>query len=366
MNNWFPLIALLILIPSYLATIFIPYWTRRTESFGVTIPEEVYHSPLLKRLRKKYVQSTSLLALLLTLLFLFLSMGADEAQATILLTITILFYFIVTAIIYLIFHKRMKKIKAASAWSADETQEVVISTAFRKEKLTYSNLWFLISLFLTVGLIIYSIINYHLLPDQIPMQYSFSGEVTRSAEKSYLSILMVPAFQFFLIGVFIFSNSMIQLAKQQIDQSNPKLSLKRNSIFRKRWSLFLIITGNGIIALLTFVQIAMFHPVNKKLVVTISLIFNIAIIIYAIYLSFKLGQGGSRLYHVTGPGDTQINRDDDRYWKLGVFYFNKEDPAVFLEKRFGIGWTINMARPHGWIILIIILGLAFLIPVLLS
>ncbi len=114
---------------------------------------------------------------------------------------------------------------------SDETQEVVISTAFRKEKLTYSNLWFLISLFLTVGLIIYSIINYHLLPDQIPMQYSFSGEVTRSAEKSYLSILMVPAFQFFLIGVFIFSNSMIQLAKQQIDQSNPKLSLKRNSTF---------------------------------------------------------------------------------------------------------------------------------------
>jgi uncharacterized membrane protein len=38
----------------------------------------------------------------------------------------------------------------------------------------------------------------------------------------------------------------------------------------------------------------------------------------------------------------------DSAWKLGLFYFNPDDPALFVEKRFGIGWTINLGRPWAW------------------
>ena len=60
--------------------------------------------------------------------------------------------------------------------------------------------------------------------------------------------------------------------------------------------------------------------------------------------------------------EATINRNDDRFWKLGVIYINPEDPALFLEKRFGIGWTMNLGRPIAWailagiILLIVILG----------
>lgn len=35
-----------------------------------------------------------------------------------------------------------------------------------------------------------------------------------------------------------------------------------------------------------------------------------------------------------GSQDTDKTvRDDDRYWKLGIFYFNKSDPSLFVEKK---------------------------------
>ncbi|MDO4443020.1 MAG: DUF5808 domain-containing protein [Slackia sp.] len=40
--------------------------------------------------------------------------------------------------------------------------------------------------------------------------------------------------------------------------------------------------------------------------------------------------------------------DDDAHWKLGIFYFNPDDPSIWLPERFGIGWTVNFARPAAW------------------
>ena len=41
----------------------------------------------------------------------------------------------------------------------------------------------------------------------------------------------------------------------------------------------------------------------------------------------------------------------DECWKLGLIYFNRNDPALWVEKRFGIGWTVNMANPKSWFLL---------------
>lgn len=35
-------------------------------------------------------------------------------------------------------------------------------------------------------------------------------------------------------------------------------------------------------------------------------------------------------------------------WKLGIFYFNPADPAVFVLQRFGIGYTLNFASGWAW------------------
>ena len=45
----------------------------------------------------------------------------------------------------------------------------------------------------------------------------------------------------------------------------------------------------------------------------------------------------------------EIFRDDNRYWYGGIFYSNPDDPDLFVPKRYGLGWTMNLPtlRP-GW------------------
>ena len=83
-----------------------------------------------------------------------------------------------------------------------------------------------------------------------------------------------------------------------------------------------------------------------------------------------LGQGGSRMS--PGPQATDSpqpvgDRTEDRFWKLGAFYFNPDDPAVLVEKRFGLGYSVNFARPAAWMIILIpllaIIGLSASIAV---
>ena len=50
--------------------------------------------------------------------------------------------------------------------------------------------------------------------------------------------------------------------------------------------------------------------------------------------------------------------DDPRNWKLGIFYFNKDDKRIVVSKRLNIfGWTINFANPLSYAILVGLIAL---------
>ena len=41
-------------------------------------------------------------------------------------------------------------------------------------------------------------------------------------------------------------------------------------------------------------------------------------------------------------------------WKAGIFYSNRDDPALFVPKRFGIGYTLNFGNSWSWAVLALI------------
>ena len=69
-------------------------------------------------------------------------------------------------------------------------------------------------------------------------------------------------------------------------------------------------------------------------------------------VTFRTGQAGSRLPRAAVYGATAVvDRDDDRFWKGGLVYVNRDDPALLVGKRFGIGWTLNLGNPRAWLLL---------------
>src|SRR5579884_326149 len=65
---------------------------------------------------------------------------------------------------------------------------------------------------------------------------------------------------------------------------------------------------------------------------------------------------------VDRPRPNIIFRDDDRYWYNGIFYNNPDDPALFVPKRFGLGWTLNFGHPQARLFII---GMLVVVTVLL-
>lgn len=339
---------------------FMPYLTRKTESFGVTIPEDIYSSETLKNMRKKYSVQALLIMLLLSVGSAVLSYYAlTPERATTIFGIGLALLIGSLFVLYLKYHFTMKRLKADHKWEQEKPQAVVIDTGFRNRKLAYSNLWFLVPALLMLGTLALTLMYFDQIPDRIALQYDFSGEVTRWADKSYGAVLWVPLQQFFMIALFVFINIIISRAKQQINAANPEKSLIQNQIFRLRWSAFIIVTATFMVILFGSIQMSFIFAFDYKIPLIISGVLTGIIIIYAIILSISTGQGGSRIKVDNGKVTAEIDRDDDRYWKLGQFYFNPNDPTMFIEKRFGIGWTINFANIKGWLILIGIIVIIF-------
>ena len=40
------------------------------------------------------------------------------------------------------------------------------------------------------------------------------------------------------------------------------------------------------------------------------------------------------------------HQDDDKYWRGGMFYVNRDDHALMVPRRFGVGWTLNFGNPR--------------------
>jgi hypothetical protein len=72
----------------------------------------------------------------------------------------------------------------------------------------------------------------------------------------------------------------------------------------------------------------------------------------AFFLCMATGIGLAALEARRALASTQ----DASCYRLGLFYVNPEDPHLWVEKRFGMGWTLNYARPAAkWVTLLLLL-----------
>ena len=137
----------------------------------------------------------------------------------------------------------------------------------------------------------------------------------------------------------------------------------RESRFRRTMSIALLAVQYSIAALFSWITLRPLLPASyQRPPSAVALLPGLTAIAFVVILMW-LGQGGSRTRsaHRQEPGSTKPagDRTEDRFWKLGVFYFNRDDPAVIVEKRFGLGYTMNFAHPMAWAII----GLLLLIPI---
>lgn len=342
---------------------FIPYWTRKTENFGVSIPENFYSRPDFKKMRLQYAIVMNVINIVMLAIFLLIVNSLTDKMIVFTIVTYILSFMVVSFLYYLRFHFKMKRLKQTENWVKDKETVVIVDTSFADEKLVYSTRWFIIPLLIVIFTVAYTMFVYNDIPNEIPIHTSVSGEVTYE-EKSLKSLLMLPIIQLSLIGVFIAVNFVIKHSKQQVGVQNPEISKIQNIKFRRRWSMYTIISSILMTILLSYSQMTFIYPALRPYEDIVIISFLVFFTVGTVVLAIITGQGGSRIKMDGKLQSSRIERDDDQYWKLGQFYFNKNDPSIIVEKRFGIGWTNNWAHPISWIFLLAIIALPIIIILL--
>ena len=351
----------------------IPYISRKDLSFGIGMPEKIYYDSTVKKIRDNYRNGIILLGAVSTLLIILLTLIIDSVSVSeYIFTPVVLIQLAGNGYIYLRAYGKMKALKKESGWKNDSKEIIVVDTEFRNRKIAVSPLWFILYPIVMLGTLGAGMIFYDNMPEKVPMNFDFSGQAAGWVDKSYKLIFFAPVIQLFMAILFVFIYFVISKSKQQIDSSDPETSLEQNRIFRYRWSAFIVFGGMAMLLVFSFVQLTITGIVQNSLLTLFVPIALVVLIVGAvIVLSVTTGQSGSRVrISINKKTGETVNRNDDKYWKLGSLYYNPDDPAVFVEKRFGIGWTNNWARPVSWIMiagfLVLIIGLVLLTGNLMS
>lgn len=353
MNGLLLVTLLVVMVPLGVMVTAVPYLTRKTESFGVSIEEKHYQDPEIRGMRRAYALGTGTFAGMALLAGVLAAAFLDENSLGWLLPVLAGAVLVAHSALYLRFHFRMKALKERRGLLSSEVQQIVVDTGFHREKRAHSHWWLVPHLVVAAATAGLCLFFYDRFPEQIVMQYDFQGNPTNVADKSYAAVLMPVAAQLFLILVFRIVNYSIAASKQQIDAAHPRRSLQQNLIFRRKWSGFLLFSGFLLVLVFALIPLQMLLRFDARISGAVLLAVLLFILLGVIRLGFTTGQGGSRIRVAdAGTGTGNVNRDDDRHWKLGAFYFNPDDPALFLEKRFGVGWTVNWARPTAWVLLL--------------
>ena len=204
-----------------------------------------------------------------------------------------------------------------------------------------SNLWLCAPPFVwIIGVAAYLQAQWDILPERFPVHWGVDGQPNGWATRSFGGVYG-PLLAAFLVDGFCLLLAMALLL------------LSRNTTMRHvTITILLLVTypvsfAFGMVALLPLTTFPMW------LVPAVTLTFVTVIIVWSV-----------RKIISPAAHDVVPEPSNDAYWKAGLFYFNPDDPAIFVSKRVGIGYTMNFANKLSWVVLAGTL-LVVLLPLLL-
>jgi uncharacterized membrane protein len=178
--------------------------------------------------------------------------------------------------------------------------------------------------------------NWQRIPQRFPIHWHGSGTPDRWADKSWLTV-----YGPLLAGAAL--NVVILLLGEAILRYSPRARVANTAEWTARFRrvnvrLLMVVTWGAALILAWFATLPLLAGKTAFTLGLIAPVLLIGAIAPFIWQLIRLSQEAG-----TGSDGTP-----DRAWKLGQFYYNPDDPALLVEKRFGIGYTFNFGNRASW------------------
>ena len=211
------------------------------------------------------------------------------------------------------------------------------------------------------------------IPDPVPVHWNDSMEADNWSDKSIGSVFFSSFVALALLGLFAVICSFI--AHSEV---SPRCERNIKARVRNEANLALTNTGMGVLTLLisagmAFLQVTgpipHYQRFNSAAIITMLILAiggSIGLVVFILYKQSRLSE---QLRGIHFADEDKESPDNDHLYKWGVMYYNPDDPAVLVDKRFGTGMSFNYARWQakvffGLVILILVGSLA--LPVILG
>ena len=340
-------LAAAVMVPFFGATLCIaPAVTRPTLPFGVRVPPERARATVIRHERYAYFWRTA-------------ALGVGGTITAVLLQghgswwlIRIILLLLVAADLgcYWVAHQKIAAVKRAEDWYAGHRQIVATDTSWRTDPPRFPVRWLIPALTVIVVTVIVGVVRYPDLPARLAVGFGRHG-----APKSVVSAFAIVVGQLYVTVLWTGLMVLVYRSRPDIEAADPAASTRRYRRFltactRAVLTLLALVNLSLLLAALRNWQVYRLSGLGSALPV---LPFVVGLLILGV-VTVRTGQGGFRLSAAgTGHGPVPgTDRDDDRFWKAGLIYLNREDPAIMVSARFGVGWTFNVANPTAWLIIV--------------
>jgi uncharacterized membrane protein len=200
------------------------------------------------------------------------------------------------------------------------------------------------------------------------MHWNWRGEADAWTPKSYFAVFSLAAMMIYMQALLLLIKRGVLGVKMTLPAEHTEryLSLKEAALtmtvkFMDWIRLLLSLFLGSVAANIAFSAVWHLRPLSRIVMVLawISGILMFVAMTVAIYRFYKIDR---RLRAEVGRVYVQTQKDAAHWYLGGLIYFNREDPALFVEKLIGWGYTFNMGNKWVYFYLAIMIA----VPVLLT
>jgi uncharacterized membrane protein len=208
---------------------------------------------------------------------------------------------------------------------------------------------------------IYLRIRWDEIPARFPVHWGSSGRPNGWSDHTLMGVYWPLMFGACVIAIV----AAVSYAALRFGQRPARDSMTRSMAgdFAREVGVFLLSLEFFLAVIFSFVGLLPLMANHDPGVMPI-LIATLAMLAALIFAMARLAK--QHAHHVArvhaASGESLGGLTPDAHWKGGVFYANPEDEALFVPKRFGIGYTLNFGHAAAWVIM----ALTLLVPVVLA
>jgi uncharacterized membrane protein len=248
---------------------------------------------------------------------------------------------------FLAARRKITAVKTADGWFTGQRQTIVADTSWRTDPPRFPVRWLIPALAVVAATVAVGALRYPGLPAHL---VSGSGHRLPKAAAS----LFVVAGQLYITALCSGLMLIVYRSRPDIEAADAAASTLRYRRFLAAYTravLTLAALADTTLLLVGLREWQVYAPAGAGPAL-LALPVVVGVLLLAA-VALRTGQGGSKLNGNVRclARTTGCDRDDDRFWKAGLFYVNHDDPSVMAASRFGAGWTLNLGNPAAWLIM---------------